>query len=689
MRLRVSDLEDIQVRLASAERALRDSEERFRFLYENAPLGYQCLDEEGRILEVNPSWLETLEYSREEVIGRWFVDFLAPRYIEKFREKYANFKATGEIHEIEIDMLRKDGSTIPVALDGHITRDSCGRFKQTQCILRDLTQDKGSRQELEESQERLSLALDGANLGIWDWDLTKGKAYWTERALGMLGYEANEVEPTLKNWKKLVHPDDWPGVSENLNLHIQGKLPRFEAAYRIRDKCGNWRWTQTKGSVVELDEAGKPTRMTGVVVDITDRKKAEEALRESEQRYRTLVEDSFDGIFLQKGTTIVFANKPLHEMLGYEPGELLGKDHWIIYHPADQSMTRARAQARLRGERVIDHYEVRLQSKEGAVLDGDIRAKVFYFGEEPGIQVWVRDISDRKKAEERIMESERKYRELVEHANSIILRWTCDGRITFLNEFGQQFFGYSAEEIIGRHVVGTIVPVTDSDWSGPSSTDGSNSIEPKERSNKTSMRTCAATESGSGSHGPTESWRTSRDRWREVLSIGTDITERKQAQEALRQAHDELGASRGRAHRGIGRGQGTGRSGRSFEVRLSGHHVARTAHAAQFHHRVHRHHPARAGRAAESGADQAARNGPRQRPAPAGAHQRRARHLQDRGRATRGRERAVRPARIHHEGRGHRRSRWRKRKGWRCAHTSRPRLEEVVGDSAPCRTDAD
>ena len=82
----------------------------------------------------------------------------------------------------------------------------------------------------------LSLALDGANLGIWDWDLTTGKALWSERIYRMLGYTPNEFEPNLKNWKKLVHPDDWPRVSETLNLHLEGKLPKFEAEYRITEQ---------------------------------------------------------------------------------------------------------------------------------------------------------------------------------------------------------------------------------------------------------------------------------------------------------------------------------------------------------------------------------------------------------------------------------------------------------------------
>ncbi|MBF0508859.1 MAG: PAS domain S-box protein [Deltaproteobacteria bacterium] len=170
-----------------------------------------------------------------------------------------------------------------------------------------------------------------------------------------------------------------------------------------------------------------------------ERDQAQEALRESEQRYRALVEDSFDGIFLQKGTTIVFANNRLHEILGYEPEELIGQDHWILYHPEDQAMIRARAQARLRGETVTDRCEVRLQSKKGTGLDGEIRAKVFHFEEEPGIQVWVRDISEQKRSKE-------KFQTLIENVPFGTIIINEDGAVGYCSPQVADMFGYDPED---------------------------------------------------------------------------------------------------------------------------------------------------------------------------------------------------------------------------------------------------
>lgn len=133
-------------------------------------------------------------------------------------------------------------------------------------------------------------------------------------------------------------------------------------------------------------------------------------LRQSEERYRTLVEESFDGILVQKGDKIVFANSRLHEMLGYGEGELKGLDHWLLYHPDYHKLTRESAQARMRGEKVPSQYEVRLQGKDGASFAAEIRAKAVSFDGAAGVQVWVRDITELKRAREKIDEANEELR---------------------------------------------------------------------------------------------------------------------------------------------------------------------------------------------------------------------------------------------------------------------------------------
>ncbi len=180
--------------------------------------------------------------------------------------------------------------------------------------------------------------------------------------------------------------------------------------------------------------------------EIDERKQAEELLKVSEQKYRTLVEESFDGIFIQKGPKIIFANKIIHDMLGYDEGKLLGLDHWLVYHPEYQQITRERAQARMQGKTPPSQYEVKLQRKDGSWLYSDISARAISLAGEPGVQVWVKDITERKQAEEALRESEEKYRLLVENANDAIFILQ-DDFVKFHNKKTEDLIGYPGEEL--------------------------------------------------------------------------------------------------------------------------------------------------------------------------------------------------------------------------------------------------
>ena len=135
----LEELQALESRFSQMKKALGESEEKFRLLYENAPLGYQSLDQNGFFLAVNPAWLALLGYDSEEVIGKWCGDFLTEPYREKFLVNFPKFRAAGVFHGTEFQMKRKDGSTVVVEVDGKISRDQWGNFRQTHCVLRDVT----------------------------------------------------------------------------------------------------------------------------------------------------------------------------------------------------------------------------------------------------------------------------------------------------------------------------------------------------------------------------------------------------------------------------------------------------------------------------------------------------------------------------------------------------------------------
>ena len=143
-----------------AEDELRESEERFRSLFENAPLAYQSLDENGDFIKLNETWCNVLGYTKQEVLGRNFSEFIHPDYSEHFRENFPKFKSMGYVSGVEFEMIKKDGSQIIVAFDGTIERYDDGRFKQTHCVFSDITERKRAEEALEKRVVALTRPLD-------------------------------------------------------------------------------------------------------------------------------------------------------------------------------------------------------------------------------------------------------------------------------------------------------------------------------------------------------------------------------------------------------------------------------------------------------------------------------------------------------------------------------------------------
>ena len=179
-------------------------------------------------------------------------------------------------------------------------------------------------------------------------------------------------------------------------------------------------------------------------------KAREVSLQQSEEKYRNLVEDSFDGIFIQKGPRIIFANQRLYQMLGYDSGELMGLNHWIVYHPDYRYLTQERARARMRGESVPPRYEVKLQRKDGTWFFGEIYAKAIQLDGEGGIQVWISDLSDRKAAESAVLKSEKRFRDLFNAISDLIYTQDLEGRFLSANPAMCSLFGYELDEFLGR-----------------------------------------------------------------------------------------------------------------------------------------------------------------------------------------------------------------------------------------------
>ena len=182
--------------------------------------------------------------------------------------------------EVAVEAMRRGLSDYVVKTPAHIRRlpQTIANVLERQRLKEER---KKAQQELQDSEKRLKLAVEGANFGLWDWNIQTGEATWSERATEMFSLEEGQSPPALPACRHLVHPNDWPAVSESLDQHLQGVTESFEAEFRLEGRSGQWHWVLVRGKSVESDRDGNPLRMAGTILDITVRKTAQTELAQT------------------------------------------------------------------------------------------------------------------------------------------------------------------------------------------------------------------------------------------------------------------------------------------------------------------------------------------------------------------------------------------------------------------------
>jgi two-component system cell cycle sensor histidine kinase/response regulator CckA len=261
--------------------------------------------------------------------------------------------------------------------------------------------------ELRQSEERYSLAVDGANDGIWDIDLQKGEAFYSPRWKLMLGYEDDEISSSLEEWQARIHPDDYDLVMETRKAYLEGFIPAYEVKYRLRHKNGSYRWIRARGACLR-DSQGKPYRMAGSHTDITERKIMKEALLESEKRYRELFEESKDTAFIVDARgKLVDINPAGSELLGYTKDELLALD--LVHDLHVNKHARSQFRKKLVPEGYVKDAEVELRRKDGDAVVVHISASLMYDSEGrlSGYRGIAHDITERRKLEQQLLQAQK------------------------------------------------------------------------------------------------------------------------------------------------------------------------------------------------------------------------------------------------------------------------------------------
>jgi two-component system CheB/CheR fusion protein len=384
--------------LTRAEDALRQTTEREHFLaevVENASTPFGVGAPDGSLLLFNRAFAELTGYSREELEQRrltWATDLTPPEWREREAEILSKASRTGEPVRYEKEYIRKDGSRVPIELFAQPVLDSQGQVVHYRSFLSNISERKRAEAALRESEARLSFSLDTARTGAWDLDLVDHTAHRSLQHDQIFGYQELLPQWTYEMFIEHVLPEDREAVDRNFRqaLATRGDWS-FECRILRQDGATRWIWAAGRH---RADETGQPRRMAGIVQDITERKQAEAALRESHDRTTAILESIADAFYsLDDEWRFVVVNPAAERApFGRPASELLGKVIWDVF-PA------------IPGTRIHQHYldAVQKRSHEHYEAQSPLNGRwyeVFMFPRTGGLDVYMRDITKRKGAEE-------------------------------------------------------------------------------------------------------------------------------------------------------------------------------------------------------------------------------------------------------------------------------------------------
>jgi|GEM_PF-143923 len=441
-----------------AEKALRESERKYRLLAENLQDVIWVLDTNLKYVYVSPSVMQLRGYTPEEAMQQTLDQILTPESYRKAMDAFAqesNSVRNGHTHgrewarTLELELLRKDGSTVWTDVTVSILYDGEGRPEGLLGISRDITDRKQAEMQLRESEERWQFALEGAGDGVWDYDIENDRVYRSRRWKEMLGYGEGDIDESPRAGVNLIHPEDREKSDAILDRHLRGEIPVYISEHRVRCKDGTYKWILDRGKVIRWSEGGRPLRIIGTQTDITERKQAEESLKLSEERYRSLFDGMLDGVYRSTHEgRFMDINSAMVEMFGYSSKEeMLQIDvaKELYFTPED------------RGSHLIDsgHQETdvyRMRRRDGSEIWVEDHGR--YIHDEQGSilihEGTLRDVTERVRAEETIRKSEERYRTIFENTATANIIVAEDTTILLANGNFEQLTGYTRQELEGK-----------------------------------------------------------------------------------------------------------------------------------------------------------------------------------------------------------------------------------------------
>ena len=309
--------------------------------------------------------------------------------------------------------------------------------------------------------ERLALATDSASIGVWDWDLRADQWFSTATYSSMLGYSPDAGSGDRRQWVARLHPDDLPMVNTKIQRAMMGSDVPFQYEARLRHADGSYRWVEVIGRVLARNESGRPTRMMGVRLDIETRRATEEALRDSESRYRELFASNPHPMWVYDSETYAFlaVNDAAISHYGFSREEFLAMTIRDIRPPEDVALLLAHlgaSQTRPGRNGLWRH-----RRKDGSIIVVDIASHALRFADRPAELVLSNDVTARELSEERLRVSEENLSTTLQSIGDAVIATDANGLITRMNPAAERLTGWPLGEAAGHplahvfHIVDT------------------------------------------------------------------------------------------------------------------------------------------------------------------------------------------------------------------------------------------
>ena len=470
-----------------------DTQERLRFALEGTNDGLWDLQLPGGSVYLSPRGCEILGFRPDELPrGEAAWDQLVhPDDLPASQAALdAYLDGRAPVFEVEFRLRTASGAWKWVAARGKaVERDPSGAPIRMVGTYTDISVRKRAEEELRASEERLRLAVDVADLGLYELNVQTGESTVNQQYARMLGYDPAGFHLSTEEWIEQLHPDERDVVAATYRDFVAGKLPDYRVEFRQRTRSGGWKWIASLARAVERDAQGAPLRIVGMHTDISERKHAEEqlraaaaeasrlledevrsrrtllsiledqkatevTLRESEARFRAVAESANDGILTTDSAGVIVAwNRGAERIFGYTVAEVVGQPLTALIPEQQRDVHRREMGRVLAGEMPpLDGSvtQVRGLHKDRSEFPLEISLSSWEVGGRRFYTGIVRDITDRTRAEEALARSESSYRDLVRHT-PVAIFVNRDNRVALVNDACLRLFGAQREEdLLGK-----------------------------------------------------------------------------------------------------------------------------------------------------------------------------------------------------------------------------------------------